>query len=164
VLHDEARWNSKTELASPLLLQLLERWRDWAKTDSLPMRARFDPIDFPRLLPWVILAEILPEAPRFDARLRYLGSEIVHFFQSENLTGTLVSDLPTPYDQRWSDVGERAMAARGPLFLEGKPYQVDLSFVPFEILVLPLSKTGGSVDFLILALAISHERRVDVAS
>jgi hypothetical protein len=153
-VQDEARWNSKTEVTSPLLLQLLEQWREWAQTGSLPLRARFDPVDFPRLLPWVILGEVLTDAAKFDARMRYIGSEIVHFFKSENLTGKLVSDLPPPYDRRWSEVGEKVVAARAPVFFEGRPFMVDTEFVPFEMLALPLSKAGEAVDFVLVGLAI----------
>ncbi|HWA49664.1 MAG TPA: PAS domain-containing protein [Dongiaceae bacterium] len=135
------------------LRDLAATWRGWAKGRALPLRDRFDPVDFPKLLPWIVLMEILPEAPELDARIRYVGSEIVHYFSSANITGTTLSDLGPIYWDRWADVGRQVRQARGPLCFQGAPFLVGKAHVNFEMLVLPLSKTGEGVDFLILALS-----------
>ena len=156
MLHEDPRWHSKGELEHPELLDLLKRWQEWARMESIPLRSRFDPVDFPRLLPWMILGEILADAPQFDARMRYVGSEIVHYFKSENLTGKLVSDLPPIFARRWSDVGKSVVTACSPQIFEGRPFMVDKAFVLFEMLTVPLSKSGHAVDFIIVAMAISR--------
>ena len=97
--------------------------------------------------------EILPEAPELDARIRYVGSEIVHYFNSANITGTTLSDLGPIYWDRWADVGRQVRQARGPLCFQGAPFLVGKAHVNLEMLVLPLSKTGEGVDFLILAFS-----------
>lgn len=155
MLDEDPRWHSKTVLHQPELCDLLERWRGWAQSGMLPLRAQFDPMEFPRVLPWMVLAEVLAAPPGFDARMRYIGSEIVHYFDSRNLTGARVSDLEPIYARRWSDVCEKVITARAPLFFEGRPFMVDKAFVLFEMLALPLSKGGQTVDFVVLALARS---------
>jgi hypothetical protein len=82
VLNEDSRWHSKAALERPELTELLGKWREWARPGSIPLRPQFDPVDFPRLLPWMVLAEIATDQPEFDARMRYMGSEIVHFFNS----------------------------------------------------------------------------------
>jgi len=153
VIQDNPRWHGTDALQQPALRDFAETWRDWAKEEPLPRRAHFDPVDFPRLLPWVVLMEVLPEAAEFDARIRYVGSEIVHYFNSEHITGMTLSDLGPVYWDRWADVGTRVAAARAPQYFRGAPFLVDRDFVDFELLALPLSKAGATFDFLLLALS-----------
>ncbi|HJR22914.1 MAG TPA: PAS domain-containing protein [Dongiaceae bacterium] len=156
--HEDPCWHSKAALERPELANLLETWRRWAAVQSIPLRPQFDPIDFPRLLPWMVLAEVLSDAP-FDARIRYLGSEFVHYFDSGSLTGKRLSDLEPVFVKRWSEVGEKVVAARTPQFFHGAPFMVDKAFVQFEMLALPLSKAGQAVDFVILAMAMNSTAR-----
>lgn len=137
----------------PELRDLETTWRAWAETEPLPLRARFDPVDFPGLLPWIVLMEILPEVPEFDARMRYVGSEIVHYFDGEHMTGKTLSNLGAIYWDRWADVGRQVVEARGPCRFQGAPFMVDKAHVALELLALPLSRTGATVDFLILAFS-----------
>src|SRR5688572_27821383 len=108
----------------------------------------------------MVLAEVLPEAPGFDARMRYIGSEFVHYFDSGNLTGRRLSDLEPTFTSRWSEVGEKVVAARAPQFFHGAPFMVNRPFVKFEMLALPLSKAGQAVDFVVVAMAVLPEERV----
>ena len=153
--HEDPRWHSVAAVERPELLELLRKWHDWARVGSIPLRPQFDPIDFPRLLPLMVLAEVLREAPGFDARMRYIGSEFVHYFDSGNLTGKRLSDLDPVFVRRWSEVGEKVLAARTPQFFYGAPFLVDKSFARFEMLALPLSKAGQAVDFVVLAMAMN---------
>ena len=157
--HEDPRWRSAAGVERPELLELLKKWQDWACVESIPLRPQFDPIDFPRLLPLMVLAEVLREAPGFDARMRYIGSEFVHYFDSGNLTGKRLSDLEPVFVKRWSEVGEKVLAARAPQFFNGAPFMVDKAFVQFEMLALPLSKAGQAVDFVILAMAMNSTAR-----
>ena len=157
MLHEDPRWHSKARLEQAELLGLLEQWQGWARLEPVPLRKRFDPVDFPKLLPWIILAEVLNDRPQFDARFRYLGTEIVHNFKSANLTGTRVSDLAPIFARRWAEVGEKVVAARAPQFLHGAPFMVDKAFLKLEMLALPLSKKGETVDFVVLAMAREQE-------
>lgn len=153
VTQENPRWQSKAALERDALRDLTAVWQGWAKTAPLPLRDQFDPVDFPKLLPWIVLMEILPEAPELDARIRYVGTEIVHYFNSENITGKMLSDLGPIYWDRWADVGRQVSQARAPLCFQGAPFLVGKAHISLEMLVLPLSKTGKAVDFLIFAMS-----------
>ena len=101
----------------------------------------------------MVLVEVLVEGTAFDARMRFIGSEFVQYFNSEKITGTLLSALDPVFLRRWSEVGERVLAARAPLFFHGAPFMVDKAFIRIEMLALPLSKAGEAVDFILLATA-----------
>jgi len=151
-VQEESQWNGKDALEQPALIELHRRWQAWAKAEAIPLRAQFDPADFPRLLPWLVLAEFIAGAPTLDATLRYIGSEIVHYFDSPHLTGKRLSDLDPVFVARWSKVGESVIAARAPQFFAGAPYLVDRAWLKLEMLALPLSREGHSVDFIVLAI------------
>ena len=155
-MHEDPHWHRKIELADRGLHNLLNQWQNWAQSEPIPLRIRFDPVDFPRLLPWIILCEVLSAPPAFDARVRYMGSEIVQNFNGQNCTGMRVSELEPVFARRWTDVGDKVVTARGAVFFEGRPFMVDKAFALFEMLALPLSKAGESIDFLVLALARSE--------
>jgi hypothetical protein len=153
VIQENPRWHGKAALERDALRDLTVIWQGWAKAGPLPLRDRFDPVDFPKLLPWLVLMEILPEVQELDARIRYVGSEIVHYFNSDHITGKTLSDLGPIYWDRWADVGRQVVEARAPRYFQGAPFLVGKSHVDFEMAVLPLSKRGKTVDFLILALS-----------
>lgn len=153
MIQENPRWHGKATLDHAALRGLAATWQGWAKNAPVPMRERFDPVDFPKLLPWIVLAEILPEATGFDARVRYVGSEIVHYFNSEHITGQSLSDLGPVYWDRWADVGRQVVDSRAPRYFQGAPFMVGKAHVDFEMLVLPLSKSGAAVDFLIMAFS-----------
>lgn len=90
VLPEDPRWHSKAALDRPELIGLLQQWHSWTGGGTIPLRSQFDPVDFPRLLPWMVLAEVLVEGPAFDARMRFIGSEFVQYFNSEKMTKSLL--------------------------------------------------------------------------
>ena len=153
MIQENPRWHGKAALDQDALRDLAATWRNWAETAPLPLRERFDPVDFPKLLPWIVLMEILPEVPEFDARMRYVGSEIVHYFDGDHMTGKALSDLGAIYWDRWAEVGKQVVDARAPCCFQGAPFMVGKAHVEFEMLVLPLSKTGATVDFLVMAFS-----------
>lgn len=153
MIQENPRWQVKATIDRDELRDLAATWNEWAKAHALPLRGRFDPVDFPKLLPWIVLMEALPEVAEFDARVRYVGTEIVNYFNSDHITGKSLSDLGPIYWDRWAEVGRQVTEARAPLCFQGSPFMVGKAHVNFEMLVLPLSKAGETVDFLIMALS-----------
>jgi hypothetical protein len=151
-LEAESRWHSKDALEQPALIDLHRRWQEWGSTEAIPLRPQFDPVDFPKVLPWLVLAEFIAGGPALDATIRYIGSEIVHYFDSQHLTGMRLSDLDPVFVARWSQVGEQVIAARAPQFFAGTPYMVGREYLRLEMLALPLSRDGRSVDYIVLAI------------
>lgn len=139
------------------LQNLQKRWSSWRMNGEIPLRVSFDPIDFPRQISMMQLGEIVPEPNAlrpYDVVLRYLGTGWVDLFNAGQLTNTRVSELGPVYGERWFNVHDQVVAARQPLTIGGSPYGIDKEFLDFEILGLPLSKTGRDVDYVLLALAM----------
>ncbi|HVO00789.1 MAG TPA: hypothetical protein VMT54_01240 [Candidatus Cybelea sp.] len=124
---------------------LLEAWSSWPRAGRLPARARFDPADFPKLLPWICLIEFDGHRNRYrayDGLFRYLGSAHVEQFRAQGLTGTYVSAMPDPFPERWFRAYDRLIERAAPMSVRGKPYLVGKSYLRFEMLFLPLCRNA----------------------
>ncbi|HNB27488.1 MAG TPA: hypothetical protein PLR41_11045 [Alphaproteobacteria bacterium] len=160
MLQEDPDWHDKPALEQLALRPLLAAWQGWRNdAGEVPLRARFDPAEFPRLLPWLVLFEILPAgeaagSPPMDLGIRYIGSEVEHYFDSRNTTGKRMSAFGPLFLRRWSAIGAKVAETRAPRFFDGAPFQVRKSFVNMEMLALPLSRDGAGVDFLLLGLAL----------
>ena len=131
--------------AAPELQEMLTAWHTWPKAGRLPRRAAFDPVDFPRLLPWMLLFEIDGHENRYrdyDLLYRYVGSAFAETLQSEGLTGTYISALPDPFPDRWFPSFDRLRQDAKPLAVRGKPYLIDKTYFRFELLYLPLARNA----------------------
>jgi hypothetical protein len=134
-------------VGSAMLRALEAAWSAWPKRGALPPRAAFDPIDFPKLLPWMMLIEFSAHANPvrpYDGMHRYLGSSVSDLFRANGVTGTYVSALPDPFPERWFGAYDRLIARRGPLAVRGKPYLVGKAFMRFEMLMLPLCRNDDA--------------------
>lgn len=157
---DPALWNPLQAVRAPTLHKLLDAWQEWARADGgLPRRSRFDPFEFPPLLPLMVLAEIIAEpnpVRLYDVLYRYIGSDFSTFFDSARVTRARLSQIGAPFDERWFAISDTVIAARGPCFFTGSPFGTSYSHVPLEMLALPLARDEGDRDdtgFVLCALA-----------
>jgi len=136
------------EAASSTMLRGLEAaWSAWPKRGTLPPRSAFDPVDLPKLLPWMLLIEFTGHPNRYrsyDGLHRYLGSSLADLFKAHGMTGTYVSAMSDPFPERWFGVYDRLIERRGPLVVRGKPYLVGKAFMRFEMLHLPLCRNDDA--------------------
>lgn len=125
------------------LTELLAAWSAWPKQGRLPPRSAFDPVHFPRLLPWIGLIEFDRHANRYrryDALYRYVGSTRAELFNTTRMTGRYVSSMADPVPERWFGVYDALMARCAPMVVRGRPYLVGKAFLRFEMLMLPLCR------------------------
>jgi hypothetical protein len=125
------------------LRAMLLAWHGWPKSGRLPRRNSFDPVDFPQLLPWMLLFEFEPRANRYrdyDMLYRYIGTAFADTLQSGGLTGTYISALPDPFPERWFPTFDRLRQDAKPIAVRGKPFLVDKTYLKFELLYLPLAR------------------------
>ncbi|WP_303977934.1 PAS domain-containing protein [Dongia mobilis] len=157
---DKARWKKKEALDSPALLALEAAWRDWATADGLPKRACFDPVDFPLVLPWLILGEFIDqpnETRQYDVFFRYIGTEFAHYFQAQALTRMNLSEVGPPYAERWFAVADAARKAMAPCYFRGAPFGTGFEYISLEMLALPFAKEEGELGFVLFAFARTEE-------
>ena len=145
---------SPQELPSPLG-PLFHYWDSIKGDRPLPRRCDFDPADIPRLLPHLILAEVLRcDADREveDFRFRLIGTH-VDARMNERYTGRRLSQIPSKRP------GSKIWRAYQAVEREGQPKVISLDYTgPMERtmgtteIYLPLSAGAGQVDFVVVGL------------
>ena len=159
---EDPTFHPTTVLCDAGLMTLRDTWKSWQVGQLIPPRSAFDPIAFPRQLPLMKLTEVLREPNQirsYDVVIRYMGTGWTELFNAAHLTNTKISDLGPIYGERWFSFYDRVIAARAPVTVRGAPFGVDKEFLGFEMLGLPLSKTGDSVDYVLGVIALLPRSR-----
>lgn len=150
---DIAQPDSLDRMTRPELQDLFAYWQSRRNGRSMPSRADIDPLDIPRLLPFVVLVDVL-ENPR-DYRYRLVGTDVA---QSTGLdfTGTLLSES-TPakvFDRIFADY-DHVVDERRPVYSEDRVAWQQRDYLRYKRIALPLSDDGEQVNMLLLG--ICHE-------
>jgi hypothetical protein len=133
------------------LLDLYAYWQALRRGDSIPFRKDFRPAAVSRLLPSILLIDVLNN-PR-DFRFRLAGNDFLTATGQE-LTGRLIGEVfPPEFRQdvfeRWNAVVENG----GPNWGRGKLWIKERDFMNWQGVVLPLRAEDGSVHQLLGAAA-----------
>jgi len=136
--------------------QALAYWNRIRAGRPMPARADLSPGDIPKLLPCVILMDVLHEP--LDFRYRLIGTEIDRICH-RNYKGAKMSELPdkrspNPIWQHHQEAVETRAPVRRALSYVGP----DGDVMRVEHCVLPFSDSGKTVDHLLVAVDV--ERRL----
>jgi hypothetical protein len=133
------------------LADLHRLWEAKRGGRALPTRADFDPAEFRRLLPNVLLLDILPPPDLY--RVRLSGGAINDFY-GRSITGLTPREYMGPDAAlAISGVIETLVTTRKPVFRSGRTYwQADKSYKRFENCMLPLGGDGETVDMVLVAI------------
>ena len=127
--------------------EILDYWSARCRGDRLPRRKDVDPLDFPHLLPFLMLVDVLRD-PR-DFRFRLVGTGFYNFSKAP-LTKRLFSEVFKPTDKSviWRDYMSVVQTTR--------PYYGEVPYVGPSSrakhvyhLLLPLAENGVDVDMIL---------------
>jgi hypothetical protein len=141
-------------LAAPRLKEALLYWQSKCAGRAMPSRRDLDPLDMPKLLPYVMLYDVLP--PPLDFRYRLIGTE-ARSILAQDYTGKRFSEVPGkgPGSVVWENC-EQVVRGRAP-FSRSPPYVgPERMLRACENLLLPLSDDGAEVNMILQV--ISFER------
>lgn len=137
---------------APTLQPLLAYWKSRCRDGRLPARADIDPLDIPRLLPFLYLVDIEPRsggATPHRFRYRLVGTGIVERNGSDPTGHYLDEFADRPFHEtivadytRCATEKRPVAAARRFLDAAGRRW-------PYQRLVLPLSENGHDVNMLL---------------
>lgn len=98
------------------LRHLAHYWEARRSADGVPVRAAIDPIDFPALLPNIMLIERVVENGSDRYRFRLAGTDIARYTGRE-LTGHFLDDVvPTDYHDYVRQMNRVALTRRCPVY------------------------------------------------
>jgi hypothetical protein len=146
------RCDAGLQFTTPKLNALRDIWRDKAAGAALPSRADFDARTLKPFLPNLAIVERI-EAPGGSARyrLRYYGTEFVHYFGEQ--TNHFVDEfLPPPSVERWAAGYEAAFAADAPLRFLSYFQVPQVSYLNGESFSVALGNGGKPPNTLLTAL------------
>jgi hypothetical protein len=139
----------RTDIIDPLLRRLYDYWNEKRGERSMPSRADIDPVDMRFILGSVLLADVLRAPLRFYVRLH--GTELVRRSGYE-LSGKMLDELPQPQfraltHRSWA----KSVETRAP-FHAIRDRILDGRNARYEVLILPLSRTGDEVDMVLVGI------------
>jgi hypothetical protein len=131
-------------------------WEGLSDGSGAPQRAAFDPVDIPRLLPYILFFDVLDGG--CDFRFRVIGEKVRSVF-FENYTGrTLLSLAHVEPDGPLVRTFRKAVASRAPVREPVKYVGPDSEVVKHDEVVLPFANKAGAVTHLAVIVVLAQRR------
>ncbi|NQV61376.1 MAG: PAS domain-containing protein [Alphaproteobacteria bacterium] len=142
-----------------LIMRFYAYWRSIAKGAAMPARPDLDPIDIPKIIPWMFLIDVLRQPNGIDFRYRLVGSRNAELVWQDG-TGKLVGEAfpeATAALMRHSymEVVERCQ----PLCWQASVPERNRAFIACYRALFPFSADGQTVN-LIAGLLMPIDRRL----
>ena len=135
---------------STLIREIHRYWADKCDGRAMPARTDLDPLDIPKLLPNIILIDVVPPDDRLKVRL--IGTWIVHMFDRD-YTGEFLDELD--FGEAGQEIVQEyseAVHAAEPICSDHRSRTLAGKFYDIERVILPLSNDGVRVTMLLIAL------------
>lgn len=138
-------------IRSALLRSLFDYWQSKLRGRRLPDRADIDPIEIPKLLPNLVLVDVLPGRPDCF-RYRLIGTGIVRVF-GRDMTGRTTDDIPNPKLKKLAV--ESFLACRDAAAPMGQEWLRPWTGVQdYERVMLPLTRGSDEIAIILLGIDI----------
>jgi hypothetical protein len=139
------------QITSPRVGAMHRYWQSKCRDRSLPLRAAIDPTEIPRLLPYLVIAEI--EAPPMRVRYRLVGTQVVEDNGSD-FTNRYLEDCNFAVETLLRECYRRLVETRAPVFAYYEWHKVEWqgakgAIGANETGFFPLSSDGARVDLAI---------------
>jgi hypothetical protein len=150
MMADRNRIESMDEMIRSVRLRALVRyWNGKRAGQPMPSRAAIDPIEIPRILPIVLLADATPDG----ARMRLLGTEATGAYGRET-RGRLVHEIQFgEFDVPWQGAFGEVVRSAAPTFAVGTSRR-GTELCRIETVLMPLTDDGSAVSQIFGGLVI----------
>jgi hypothetical protein len=135
------------DLQEPEFLQAVVYWHTRRGAKTMPARADLSPADLVKILPKVMLVDVLPQAPHFHFRV--VGTNIADWIKFDATGQTLDAVEPENYRRMLFATYMECVGARTPI---AHRILWDSKEVPhrYKRLIMPLAADGRNVDMLLI--------------
>ncbi|HTQ13057.1 MAG TPA: PAS domain-containing protein [Rhizomicrobium sp.] len=147
----QMRCDAELNFTTPKLDALRDIWREKAAGNPLPSRADFDARTLKPFLGNLAIVERLEAQEGVRYRLRYFGTEFVHFF-GEQSNRFVDEFLPRANVERWAAGYEAVFAAGAPLRFLSYFQVPQVSFLNGESFSVPLGNGDRPPNTLLTAM------------
>ncbi|MEO3428802.1 PAS domain-containing protein [Pelagibius sp. CAU 1746] len=150
------RITDEDEIESADIRALFRYWRSKCPEGGIPRRADIDPVDIPRLMPKLLIADI--ERNPFRVRYRLVGTRIVEMTGFE-FTGRYLDEIALEdYEGPFQECYQTACETKSPIIT-----RISWSLTPgltaeYDVCFLPLSDDGETAN---MALSLECYQKVE---
>jgi len=146
-----SRFIEAARVTSPRVVEFHRCWSSKCSNGALPTRAAIDPVKIPRLLPYLVIAEIEQDPMRI--RYRLVGTRVAEANGSD-YTNRYLDECNFAVEPLLVECYRRLVATRAPVFAYYEWYKKDWrnpqgSIGASESGFFPLSSDSTTVDFAI---------------
>lgn len=135
-------WQDFSRTTSERVRTLDAWWREKAAGRRLPDRTDIDPTEIPKLLPYILLSEVVPP---FRIRYRLLGTEVVAV-TGMDFTGCYLDELIPPGDEEaWMDNYRLCAESMRPVYGLSTVRTLSGGTFSYEFGIWPLTRGANSV-------------------
>ncbi len=136
-------------IRSERLREVYVYWASKIVGGRLPSRASINPVEIPRLLPFVFLIDVEREPQRF--RFRLVGTQICTW-AGRDATGLYTDDAGFgPHGEALTRQYAEVVTRRRALYSEQPAARPERNYVFYDKVVLPLSADGVHINMLLCA-------------
>ena len=133
-------------------------WQSKCRANRLPSRRDIDPAEMVRLLPNIMLIDVIRPGPRFRYRLVGTG-EVNH--RGFDPTGKMLEEAYSGLDGDYCDGNYRYVATSGKHLFDTSPERtIKDNMADVQVLFVPLAGDGTTVD-MIMVYSVVHLGRGD---
>jgi hypothetical protein len=144
----------RASLDDPLLVLGYDYWRSKRGDRAMPRRSDIDPAEIPRLLPYILITEMLEEGTRY--RYRLAGSAVTEAF-GRSLTGKYVDEIMTgQYRDFIARLYRSLYLDRRCIFCESRYTNGVRSGISTKRLFMPLSTDERLVDQVLIVQTFEY--------
>ncbi|MEP0708825.1 MAG: PAS domain-containing protein [Parvibaculum sp.] len=147
------------ETVSPEVRDGLAYWRLKAAGREMPLHADIRPEEIPRLLPYVTLFELRRSEGALELFPRLAGAKFEEVFGAIH-NKPLETVLSPEIVERWQGAARTLIEAREPLRAVGEVLHEQKTFIRFELVLAPLSRSGDRLDMMFLVCSFSMKGEI----
>lgn len=134
--------------ASVIVRELYFYWRARCRDGRPPRRADIDPIEIPKLLPYLTIVEVVPDARRYVYRL--VGTREVEVRGNDPTGKSVAEGFYGPSVAEGHKFYDRVAATVAPAYDDSPYISQDGRYNDDEMLFLPLSEDGVAVSRILV--------------
>jgi hypothetical protein len=139
-------------MTSPILHALRDHWLSLKGDRAMPARADIDPTHIPALLRHLVLVDVMGAPPVF--RYRLIGTAVTRIANRDATGRVLDESLYGANTDRVLRTYRETVADKSPKAVREIVQFVDKDWIKIEVLLMPLSSNGGTIDMIIGAVDI----------
>lgn len=141
-------------LGQSILAELYDYWKAKRRNGFAPARRDLDPVEMPRLLPHLMLVDVVDGGARF--RYRLAGTEIESRFGCSMVGRYIDEMMHGRYGAYMHGLYRELLASRRPLYSESAYGAEDDAPLLARRLMLPLSSDGSAIDMVLAGQLFSY--------